>query len=110
CMVAKARWTTQYDMDDVILNRIPEYQGPLLASAPYPEVLVTRAKGADGVLELTLEPTGAPGRFTLKFERLLPDREYYVDGDGSRLTTDHNGLGEVDLSLAKRAFLTVRPA
>ncbi len=107
--IAKARFTTQYGLDDVILNRIPKYEGPLLASAPYPEVLVTRAKGSDGVLELTMEPTEESGRFPLKFERLLPNREYFIDGDGARFTTDHNGLGEAEVSLTKRVFLTVRP-
>lgn len=107
--ISTARWSAPYKQDDFLHGRIPRYDGPILAQAPYPDVLVTWAKGRDGVLELMVEPTQGSGEFLLKFERLLPEREYVVEGDGARFRTNHRGLGEATVALTERTFLTVRP-
>ncbi|MGW9267180.1 linalool dehydratase/isomerase domain-containing protein [Gordonia terrae] len=109
-MIARARWGRLFKEDDFLTARIPRYDGPLLASAPYPEVLVTYANGRDGVLCLTLEPAGTPGEFPLFFDRLNPSTDYWLRGTGIRFRTDSLGSGWATVPLGKRVTLLVEPA
>ncbi|MCC7364083.1 MAG: hypothetical protein IT303_06895 [Dehalococcoidia bacterium] len=105
----RARWGRLYKGDDFLTARIPKYEGPILASAPHPEVLVTYANGRDGELCLTLEPTVAPGSFPLAFERLRPNTAYVIESNGATFTTSDTGAGEASIDLAGRVTTIVRP-
>lgn len=109
-MAARARWARLYKQDDFLTARVPRYEGPLLASAPYPEVLVTYANGRDGRLVLTLEPTREAGSYRLTFERLLPDTEYAVGRTGVTFRTDQHGAGEASVPLVERQTWLIEPA
>jgi hypothetical protein len=109
-MIAKTRWARRYKQDDFHCARIPRYEGPLIASAPYPEVLVTYANGRDGMLCLTLEPAAGPGSFPLAFERLRPDTGYVVSPAGPTFRTAADGTGEVTLQLSGRTTVLVKPS
>ncbi|MFV0535278.1 MAG: hypothetical protein ACK5MR_16740 [Cumulibacter sp.] len=106
---AKARWSRLYKQDDFLCARIPRYDGPILASAPYPDVLVTYANGRDDVLCLTLEPTNGPGEFELTFERLAPSSEYQVGTSGRTFHTDAAGAGVAQVRLSERTTQLIRP-
>ena len=108
--ICKARWGRLYKQDDFLSARIPKYEGPILASAPHPEVLVTYANGRDDQLCLTIEPTAGAGRFPLAFARLRPNTEYLIESSGATFTTTDEGTGEVELALAGRITTIVRPA
>jgi hypothetical protein len=108
--ICKARWGRLYKQDDFLAARIPVYDGPILASAPHPGVLVTYANGRDGQLCLTLEPTGEPGTFPLSFERLRPDTDYVVESNGCTFRTAGDGSGAAAIALEGRVTTLVRPA
>jgi hypothetical protein len=106
----RARWGRLYKQDDFLGARIPRYEGPILASAPHPEVLVTYANGRDDQLCLTLEPTAGPGSFPLTFERLRPATRYVVESSGAVFTTSDEGTGSATIDLSGRVTTIVRPA
>ncbi len=108
--ICKARWGRLYKQDDFLSARIPKYEGPILASAPHPEVLVTYANGRDDQLCLTIEPTAGGGSFPLTFERLRPGTEYVIESDGTKFTTSGDGSGGADIVLTSRITTIVRPA
>lgn len=108
--LCKARWGRLYKQDDFLSGRIPKYEGPILASAPYPDVLVTYANGRDGQLCLTLESTIGRGTFPLTFERLEANADYVIEANGARFHTDANGAGASELELDGRITTIVRPA
>ncbi|MGI8863218.1 MAG: hypothetical protein ACR2JH_02265 [Solirubrobacteraceae bacterium] len=54
--------------------------GPILAEVAYPGVLVARAVTDREKLELVLRAGNGGGRTTLAIERLVPEREYMVEG------------------------------
>ncbi|MBY6679309.1 hypothetical protein HQ314_20540 [Rhodococcus sp. BP-332] len=108
-IIGRARWGRLYKQEDFLNARIPRYGGPLLASAPYPEVLVTYANGRDGTLCLVLEPTDNPGEFPLFFERLTPSTEYVVGETGVTFYTDTFGSGWASIPLGRRTTLLIEP-
>jgi Linalool dehydratase/isomerase len=108
--ICKARWGRLYKQDDFLSARIPKYEGPILASAPYPDVLVTYANGRDDQLCLTLEPVNGAGAFPLTFERLRPDARYVIESNGAAFTTSAEGTGTATIDLNGRITTIVRPA
>ncbi|MGB1879851.1 MAG: hypothetical protein ACPHTD_03975 [Gammaproteobacteria bacterium] len=87
-------------------------QGPLLAEASYPNVLVAKAFSPDGEsLELVLFPGSGATRQTLGLERLAPGRSYRLaDGQGERaMQADARGCLKFDIELTGRLLLTVTP-
>ena len=105
----RARWGRRFKGDDFLMARIPKYDGPVLSSAPHPQVLVTYANGRDGELCLTLEPTEGPGSFPLTFERLRPNADYVIESNGSRFKTSEAGTGGANIELTGRVTTVVRP-
>ena len=56
-------------------------RGPILAEAPFPDVLVAKAYSHDGDgLDLVLYPGKQAGDFTLKFDHLQPGAAYTFAG------------------------------
>jgi len=84
-------------------------QGPRLAHAPYPDVLVARAVSDGQALELELVPGREPGRFALGFSQLLPGRRYRCDVDGQVLVAAADGTAGMQLSLVERMAVHLIP-
>ncbi len=81
--------------------------GPVLAEAAYPEVLVAKAVTDGHALDLVLHPGNGPARTTIAVERLIPHREYAVDGAEDRsVVADGEGKSLIHLELKDR--LSVR--
>jgi hypothetical protein len=87
------------------------FAGPLLADAPYPDVLVAKAFSRGENLELVLHPGRAAGPQPLRFERLRPGRRYVLRGaDDLPVAADERGSAAVSVTLRERTVLELRPA
>lgn len=87
--------------------------GPVLAAAPWPEVLVTSARSTDGAtLDLSLRPVAAPsGPTTLGFRALEPHRAYRLVGPGvdARGTADAHGAVRLQVRVLEPLRLRLEP-
>jgi hypothetical protein len=84
--------------------------GPILAGARYPDVLVARAFSDGEDLSLVLYPGGAPGRQTIKVERLRPGRRYNVRGASvSEFSANPEGTMDLELILDGRVQVSISP-
>jgi hypothetical protein len=86
-------------------------EGPVLAEAIYPDVLVARAFSDGENLDLVLYP-GRPdegaGTQTIRLERLKSGRDYSVAGASpGRFTADPDGTAHLDVALVGRTPVTV---
>ena len=75
------RWATPLSSADLVLRGYRAPQGPILASVPGPDVLVTKARSHDGArLDLRLHRL-APGASSesLRFEALTPGARYRLE-------------------------------
>jgi hypothetical protein len=109
---ALARFTREHSARDLILGQVPtEWQtGPVLAEAPYPDVLVAKALSDGRALELVLVAGDGHRRTTLRLGRLEPQRQYAVSGAMTpELTTDPDGCALLDVDLRDRTEVTVAP-
>lgn len=85
-------------------------KGPVLAHAPWPEVIVTRAVSTHGTdLQLTIEPwrdTADKAR-RLQFTALRPNQSYRLVGDSVDLPlmADKDGHADVSLKITRRLDL-----
>lgn len=99
-------------MRALIAGEIPhEWKtGPILAEAAYPDVLVARAVTDGRALDLVLRPGNGGGRTTLGFQRLVPGREYAVQGAVvDTVTADAGGRALIEVDLDGRREVVVRP-
>jgi hypothetical protein len=86
-------------------------EGPRLAEAAYPDVLVARAVTDGAALDLVLRPGNGPVRVTLGLDRLTPGGRYRVaGGTATELTADAEGRALLEVELAGRHELRVYPA
>ncbi len=85
-------------------------EGPVLAEAPYPDVLVARASTDGTALSLVLRPGPQPGRRRLVVARLRPGRSYDVTGAVEpTLLADEEGTADVEVDVDGRVEVTVTP-
>jgi hypothetical protein len=85
--------------------------GPVLAEAPYPDVLVAKATNDGAALDLVLRPGGAGGRSELVLERLRPGASYAVRGAAAdTVTADGDGRARLEVDLDDRVEVTVSPS
>jgi hypothetical protein len=88
-------------------------RGPMLMSAPYPDVLVLRAVNDGGVLAATLapgRPAAAGDRYMLELGQLRPGGRYRCEGLAEpALTADTQGRAIVHVQLAGRQHFRVVP-
>jgi len=85
-------------------------EGPLLAEAPYPGVLVARATTDGDALSLVLRPGEGPGHQTVRLGRLRPTRTYDVRGGATgEVVADAAGRAELTLELEGRTEVEVVP-
>lgn len=80
------------------------FKGPVLDTAPFPDVLVAKAYAHDGdSLDLVLYPGKEAGRFQLEFKRLAVGETYSLGG--SSKTADKDGRATFEVSLDGRTAL-----
>ena len=101
------RWSTPLDNASINLRGYEAPAGPMITSAPWPQVLVTLARSHDGVsLELAVRPGGTPSAEPVDFAlaALAPGAAYRLTGDGIDLTVTADAEGA-----ASMAFVVDRP-
>lgn len=104
-----ARSNQANGLRDLVLRPDSE-TGPHLASAPYPDVVVTRAVCEGGKLDLILDPGEKPAMPLLEFSGMMPERHYRTGlGNQAFLKTDRNGRAALQLVLTKRTRVSIRP-
>lgn len=84
--------------------------GPRLVAAPYPAVLIAKARSNGQSMELVLHPGDGACSVTLAFGGLLPDRAYST-GQPSlpTLKSDAEGRAVLQIALAERTVLSLEP-
>jgi hypothetical protein len=97
---ALGRFARRSALRDLLAFPTPEEwrQGPVLADAAYPAVLVGRAVSDGRALDLVLRPGAGPVRTTIAVERLVPHRTYAVSG-GCADTVRADGAGRALLEV-----------
>ncbi|MFZ1741820.1 MAG: hypothetical protein WAT93_03145 [Pontixanthobacter sp.] len=84
--------------------------GPRLVSAPYPDVLVARAKSEGRKLELVLHPGGESNTQLIELGGLLPERHYHTGHpEQPFIRADREGRALLRLSLKGRTSLSIKP-
>jgi hypothetical protein len=84
--------------------------GPRLVAAPYPAVLIAKAKSDGRRLELVLHPGAGTCAATLEFGGLLPDRTYSTGQPNQQsLKSDAGGHAVLQTALAERTTLRLEP-
>lgn len=85
--------------------------GPILAEANYPDVLVARAYSHGEDLELVIYPGNAPGIQQLGIERLKSSQTYEVSGvEGlSKLVADSEGRARFAVNILDRTAIRINP-
>ena len=87
------------------------FQGPILAGAKYPDVLVAHAFSHGEDLELVLHSGGGPEVQSIRIERLRPGRAYELRGaEKQRFNADSSGAAELQVALRGRTALEIVPA
>jgi len=88
--------------------------GPLLASAPYPDVMVSSARNDGGALNCVLHPgrpAAAGGIYPLELSQLRPGATYRCEGlRQATVTADARGAATVYALLSARQAFRVSPA
>lgn len=116
-MFGLARFGGARAWHDVVARGLPEerHRWPVLADAPYPDVLVARATSDGAALDLVLHPGSGPRRVTLGLARLVPGRCYTVWGAGVAgrgevaLVGDGEGRAGLEVDLDGRVEVRVAP-
>ncbi len=85
--------------------------GPVLAEAPYPDVLVAKATNDGVALDLVLRPGGAGGRFVLVLDRLRAGASYAVRGAvADSLDADGEGQATLEVDVGDRVEVRISPS
>jgi hypothetical protein len=98
---------------DRVTGGLPEVwaRGPILADAPYPDVLVARAVTDGAGLDLVLRPGTTGGRHRLEFARLTLGATYRVHGAvDAELSARPDGTASTLVDLDGRHQLRLVPA
>ncbi|KIW09925.1 hypothetical protein PV08_11701 [Exophiala spinifera] len=106
----RARLSGFQDWVQMITQGPPENvkQGPILAEAPFPDVLVAKAYSRDGYgLDLVLYPGKDAGFFQLGFERLQPGKAYELAGKS--VIASKGGKAVFEVRVEGRTALSLTP-
>ncbi len=108
-----ARFGRHAGVRDLVRHGSPEAwrNGPQLAEAAYPDVLVAKAVTDGQALECVLHPGGGPVRTHVLLDRLRPGDRYLVRGSTTvEVVADDRGRATLEVDLGGRTELTVEPA
>ncbi|MEX2555390.1 MAG: hypothetical protein WEB06_07155 [Actinomycetota bacterium] len=111
-MLSPGRFGGRRAWHDLINYGTPEViaRGPVLADAPYPQVLVAMAVTDGSSIDLVLRPGDGAGRQPLLFERLAPSKTYaVVGGVEDRVTADAEGRAAIRIDLDGRKEVRLTP-
>jgi hypothetical protein len=96
------RWANPLTTAELAMRGYKSPKGPILREAPWTKVLVTKAISTDGsLLDLSLRPIDEAVRATLRFDTLLPGREYRFDlrGETVSVHADADGVAVLDVMI-----------
>ena len=111
-MFALGRFGRLSGFRDLVVQGWPtkEGRGVVLDEAPYPDVLVARAKSDGQALEIVLRPGGSGGRMRLGVKGLKPGAKYEVGGACEpRFIAGADGSGRIEVELAGRTVVRLFP-
>jgi hypothetical protein len=113
-VVLANRWGSPLNTGKLAIRGYVPPVGPVLEHAPWPDLLVSKARCDDGVsLDLIIEPgeAAAGTSHELTFRVAQTDRQHRLSGDGidSVLSPDATGRVVVTLPLSGRTALSLRP-
>ena len=97
------RWSTPMDNATINLRGYEAPLGPVVESAPWPEVMITLARSSDGSsLDLAVRPGPSPssGDVSLGFAALVAGASYRLSGDGVDIEFVAAAEGSASLSLS----------
>ncbi len=87
------------------------FQGPVLADARYPDVLVAKAFSHGDDLELVLYPGAGAGTQKIGIERLKPGATYELQGgNATSFRADEQGRATLEIDLRGRTPVEIAPA
>ena len=108
------RWSTPLDNASINVRGYVAPSGPIVESAPWPQVMITLARSLDGAsLDLAVrpgpEPTDGAVEFTLS--ALTPGADYRLSGDGIDLivAAGAGGTGSMSLVVDRPLRLVLAP-
>ena len=96
------RWSTPVDNAELNIRGYVPPVGPVLTDAPWPAVMVTLARSADGRrLDLALRPGPAPAAepVALRFTALEPGATYRLAGEDTSLELSADGAGSATIAV-----------
>lgn len=104
-------WSKRNTVRDMVNTGLPRAwaEGPILADAKYPDVIVTRAVTDGEILDLVLRPGEGAVRADLGFARLKPGRTYRVPDRDLETIADAAGMARLTIALDGRAQLKLVP-
>ena len=105
------RWGQPLSLGQLNLRGYVPPKGPVLTRAPWPELIVTKARSDDGrSLSVVIEPyRGKAGQsHELVFDALQPGATYHLTG-GNTLTADAQGSGRASVVVDGRLALNLAP-
>jgi hypothetical protein len=105
------RWGRPLSLGQLNLRGYVPPEGPVLGHAPWPEVIVTKARSEDGVsLDLVIEPykDTSGNNHEFEFHSLQPRASYRLCGNGIDQVFEADQAGASRLSLRVQARLDLR--
>jgi len=110
-IAASMTWSGRNTVRNMVNRGLPEAwkNGPILAQAEYPQVIVARAVSDGTALNLVLYPGAEPGIAALSLGRLIPGRTYRAVQSGVQLKAGPDGRCNLSVVLDGRTELDVVP-
>lgn len=110
-VAASQAWGGRNTIRDMVNKGLPEAwaRGPILADAPYPQVIVGRAVTDGDALDLVLHPGGEGGPAEIGLSRLVPGRGYRVVQTGAQFTGTADGTARLSVTLDGRTPIQIVP-
>jgi hypothetical protein len=113
-MIGSTRWGAPLSTGEIVQRGYQPPVGPILERAPWPEVLVTKARSDDGMsLDLVVEPYRAPAgeehELTFAVDETGPRHRLIGDGIDIVAEPDTSGHLTVAVPIAGRTSLNLRP-